>query len=237
MEILSFIWETYLYVPLFNVLVWLYLNYSWYNLGIAIIILTIFLRIILLPFSIITERNKLSSDHIQKAVKQINEDFKSDPVKRKIAIREYLKKHKIRPWAKAIVLGVQGLVFLLLYKVFLGGINTQEKLHLLYSQIPAPDFINTSFLWFDIAEPNLLFCALVSGVLFAQLLFDSYESNSDMNKKEHIFTLMFPASIFLILAFLPSAKALFVLTSLVFSGIISLIGLMIKLATKKPEKA
>ena len=47
MEILTLIWEQYLYIPLFNFLVWLYLNYSLFNLGIAVIILTIILRIAL----------------------------------------------------------------------------------------------------------------------------------------------------------------------------------------------
>jgi len=47
MEIFNYIWQYYLYIPLFNFLIWLYLSYSIFNLGIAVIVLTIILRILL----------------------------------------------------------------------------------------------------------------------------------------------------------------------------------------------
>ena len=59
MEILNLVWDQYLYIPLFNLLIWLYLNFSFFNLGIAVIILTIILRIVLLPLSYMTERAKI----------------------------------------------------------------------------------------------------------------------------------------------------------------------------------
>ena len=70
MEIFTVIWNQYLYVPLFNFLVWLYENYSFYNLGIAVIILTVILRLILLPFSILAERGKIISRELAKKVKE-----------------------------------------------------------------------------------------------------------------------------------------------------------------------
>ncbi|NUM25326.1 MAG: YidC/Oxa1 family membrane protein insertase [Candidatus Buchananbacteria bacterium] len=241
MEILNYIWEFYLYIPLFNFLVWLYLTYSWFNLGISVIILTILLRFALLPFSILTEKGKLVSMNLGKEVAEIKKDFANDPVKQKQMIRNLLKKKKIRPWAKAIVLGVQGLVLLLLYQVFLGGINTEAKLHLLYPDIPRPDFINTKFLWFDIAQQDLVASALVAGYIFAQSLIGAYNRKGKLSKKEQIFLIFFPAFIFLILAVLPSVKSIFVLTSFIFSSIISMftaiIKIMITQAKKKPQSS
>lgn len=239
MEILSYIWEFYLYIPLFNFLVWLYLTYSLFNLGVAVIIMTVLLRLFLLPFSILTERGKIVSTSLGQEVDQIKKDFANDPVKQKLMIRLLLKKKKIRPWAKAVVLGVQGIVLLLLYKVFLGGINTEAKLHLLYPSIPRPDFINTKFLWFDIAQPNLLIAAIVAGYIFAQSLIVAYNRKGKLSKKEQIFSIFFPAFVFLILAVLPSVKSIFVLTSFVISAIISMFTAMIKImltqAKKKPQ--
>jgi membrane protein insertase Oxa1/YidC/SpoIIIJ len=235
MEIISYIWEYYLYIPLFNLLVWLYLNYSSFNLGVAVIILTLILRILLLPFTILTERAKIISQKLKKEVVEIQRDFATDPVRKKIMIRQLLKKRKIRPWAKAVVLGVQILVLILLYRVFLGGINTEEKLHLLYPNIPRPDFINTKFLSFDIAQTNLFLAGLVAGYLFAQILIHYWSDRGQLSKKEQIYTLLFPATVFLILALLPAVKSIFILTSLIFSSIISILTLLIKFAGKRQK--
>ena len=236
MEILSLIWQQYLYLPLFNFLVWLYLNHSWYNLGVAVVILTIILRIALLPFTILSERGKLISLKLRQEIKQIKKDFASDPVQQKLMVRQLLKKKKIRPWAKAVVLGVQGLVLVLLYRVFMGGINTEAKLHLLYPGIPRPDFINTKFLWFDISERNLIMPAIVAGYLFGHIAINFWERRGETSKKEQIYSLLFPASVFLILAILPSVKSIFILTSLIFSSIISMFTSLIRISINKAKQ-
>ena len=228
MEILTVFWNQYLYVPLFNFLVWLYQTYGFYNLGLAVIILTILLRIALLPFTILAERGKIISQELTIKVKEIERDFASDPVKKKIAIRKFLKKKRVRPWAKAIVLGIQGVTLVLLYQVFVGGISTEEKLHLLYPSVPRPDFINTSFLWADIAKPELVLPAIVAGYIFAEIFILQLNRREELTRREQIYSMLFPAFSFLILAFLPSVKSIFILTSLVFSSIISTITWTIK---------
>lgn len=235
MEILSVFWNQYLYIPLFNLLVWFYLNYSLFNLGIAVIILTIVLRVALLPFSILDERGKIVSEQIAKKVKEIEKDFASDPVKKKQEIRKFLKEEKVRPWAKAVVLGVQALVLVLLYKVFIGGINTEEKLHLLYRSIPRPDFINVNFLWFDISKTDLIAPAIVAGYLLAEILINQVGRKKAVTVKEQTYAIIFPVASFVILAMLPAVKSIFILTSLIFSSIISIITHLIKLSLKKAK--
>ena len=236
MEIFSLIWQQYLYLPLFNFLVLLYLNYSLFNLGVAVIILTVLLRLVLLPFTILTERGKIIGLRIRNNLEEIRRDYLNDPVKQKVVIRQFLKKKKIRPWAKAVVLGIQGLVLVLLYQVFIGGINTQEKLHLLYQGIARPDFINTKFLWFDIAERDFVMAGIVAGYLFAQILINFWERRHALTKKEQIYSLLLPAIVFLILTILPSVKSIFVLTSLIISSIISMFTLIIKIAIKRAKQ-
>jgi YidC/Oxa1 family membrane protein insertase len=209
-----------------------------FNLGVAVIILTILLRIVLLPFTILSERGKMISQRIKKDLAEIDHDYINDPIRKKQAIRNYLKKKKIRPWAKAVVLGVQGLVLVLLYQVFLGGINTEVKLHLLYPGITRPDFINTDFFGFDIGQRYLLLPpAIAAGYLFAQFLIHSFTHQREMNKKEQVYGLFFPVIIFGILYLLPSVKSIFILTSLVISSIISMIITLTKLGLKNAKKA
>ena len=236
MEILSLFWNDYLYVPLFNFLIFLYTNYASYNLGVAVIILTIVLRLALMPFSVLVERGKIVGDELEKKVHEIEHDFANDPVKRKLEIRKFLKSKKIHPWAKAIVMGVQLLVLVLLYQVFIGGINTETKLHLLYSFVPRPDFINVIFLGFDISKSNMILPAIVAGYLFAEIMIDHWEKRKEMAGKEVTYAVIFPAFSFLLLVMLPSVKSVFILTSLIFSSIISLFTAMIKFSLKQTKK-
>ncbi|HLC89820.1 MAG: hypothetical protein A2731_02860 [Candidatus Buchananbacteria bacterium RIFCSPHIGHO2_01_FULL_39_8] len=235
MEIFSVIWNQYLYIPLFNFLIWLYLTYSFYNLGIAVILLTLALRLVLLPFTILAERGKIISRELTKKIKEIEKDFSSDPIKKRQAVRKFLKKKRIRPWAKAIVLVVQAVVLILLYRVFIGGINTESKLHLLYPSIPRPDFINTKFLWFDIAQRDLIAPAIVAGYIFTQIIIKQWRKKDELNKKEQIYGILFPAFSFAILAVLPAVKSIFILTSLIFSTIITTITTLIILTAKNTK--
>ena len=236
MEIFIVLWNQYLYIPLYNFLIWLYSSYSSYNLGVAVIILTILLRLLLLPFTILVERGKIIGEGLEQAVREIQRDFQNDPVKQRHFIRRYLKRNKVRPWAKAVVLGVQGLVLVLLYQVFIGGINTQEKIPLLYSWMPRPDFINTQFFWFDVGPRNYFLAAIVAGYVFAEILIGQWEEKVKPTRQEELFALLFPAMTFLVLAWLPSVKSLFILTSLLFSTIISMVTALIKKGLKKPQK-
>ena len=228
MEIFTYIWIQYLYIPLFNFLIYMYVEYAGYNFALAVIILTILLRIVLLPFSVLSELGKNRTTQIRREIFKIEKDYQSDPVQRKLAIRQYLKKKRVRPWSKAILLGTQFLVLVLLYQVFLGGIDTAEKMHLLYPSLVKPDFINTNFLWFDIARFDLLITAIVSGYIFAEQIIDAYFHRQILTRREQIFIIMFPAFVFLILAVLPSVKSAFVLPSLGFSSIITIIAAFIR---------
>lgn len=238
MEILSLVWTNYLYVPLFNLLVWLYNNYATYSMGVAVILLTIGLRICLLPFSILEIRREILEEDVKRQVKEIAKDFPTDPIARRRAIRALLKKKSVKPWAKAIVLTVQAIIFFLLYQVFITGINAETNLHLLYSSVLRPDFINTHFLWFTIDAVNLPFTGLVAAYLFAEIFFEQNILNDhEPQPRDHIFMLLFPAFSFLILSFLPAVKSIFILTSLIFSSIIQIITAGIKKGFKQAKKA
>ena len=237
MEIINLVWTYYLYIPLFNFLIFLYNNYSGYNFGLAVIILTVILRIILLPLSILTEQSKIITAQLRKEVKVIEKDFASDPVQKKLVVRRLLKKKKIRPWAKALALAVQGLILVILYQVFLGGINTEAKLHLIYPGIVSPDFITTKFLWFDVGQRDFFISFLVGVYLFASIRLEHWHREYKLSKKQQIFNLFFPVFCFLALYLLPSVKSIFILTSLIFSSIISLVTIIIQISLKKAQMA
>ena len=134
------------------------------------------------------------------------------------------------------MLGIQGVVLLLLYQIFITGINAKNNMQLLWPSIPRPDFINTQFLGLNLAEHSAMLAGIVAGYVFAELMIVYWLEKRQPSRKEQIFTILFPAFIFLALALLPSVKSIFVLTSLVVSSIISLFTSLIKLSLDKAKQ-
>lgn len=233
---LSYFWMTYLYQPLFNGLIWIYINIADRNMGWTVIWLTIFLRIVLLPFTLISERDRIKQQEVEEQALKASQAFKNDIVAQKEEIRRIMRKNHVSPWAKVVSLGFQLLVFVLLYQVFIRGITGDRIIKLLYSWIDFPGKINTDFYGFNIgAHHDLFWSGLVAIYLFVSIYInESSKPKQDKSKMTYLF--LFPAFTFFVLWYLPMVKSLFILTTMVFSDIIGLIRKMLFSEKKKKEE-
>lgn len=213
------IWHDYLFVPLLNLLIYFYNDIAFQNLGLAVVYMTVALRIVLIPFSVISERNAYKFEKIQGEIATLEEEFKDDPVARKEHIRNLLRANRIRPWSSAVLLGFQLLALILLYQVFVGGMS--GKLTDLYPSVYRPDIINTQFLGFDVAEHNYYAAGLVAVILYWQV-WRSQRRRSNIDRADILFRFGFPLAAFLVLSALPSVKGVFILTAMGFSFIVHL---------------
>lgn len=218
--IFAAIWTHFLYAPVFNFLVLLYNGPAMGHLGLAVIYLTLALRIVLLPFDIISERNKGRYEAISKRIDILGKDFKNDHVAKKDMIRALLRGHKVSPWAKGLLLGFQALTLVILYQAFLGGINF--KLNHLYSWVARPDFINTYFLGFDLGRRGIFWPLIVALFLFIEIYFAQRGKRGSLTRADLLYRVFFPLFCFLALYLLPSVKSIFILTTLLFSIVVSL---------------
>ena len=217
---LASIWHQYLFTPLLNVLIYLYNTIAFENLGLAVVYMTIGLRIVLIPFSVIAERNGFKYEKIQGDFTAIQKEFKNDPVERKERMRELMRANRIHPWASAVLLGFQLLTLVLLYQVFVGGMT--GKLSALYPSVPRPDFINTMFLGLDIAVRNYYAAGFVGLVLYWEVWRSQRKRKETLTVNDIVFRYAFPLMTFAILASLPSVKVIFILTAMGFGYIIHL---------------
>lgn len=219
---LATIWNDILYQPLFNALIFIYNNWTDHNFGWAIVYLTVLLRTLLLPLAIVHLVKSKKNLELDSEVKKIEQQYKNDPVLKKQEIRNVLKKRHVSPWAKALSLGIQGLVVVLLYQVFLHGMTGKQMLDLLYSFVAFPGTINTMFYGIDLGLTHTLFWpGLVAIILFVENYLDSKRKKVKFTKRDLNYLVLFPTSIFVVLWVLPMAKALFVFTSMVFSIIVN----------------
>ncbi|KKW41424.1 MAG: Membrane protein insertase YidC [Candidatus Magasanikbacteria bacterium GW2011_GWA2_56_11] len=213
------LWHDFLYQPLFNLLVWIYNNWAEQNLGWAIIYLTILLRVALLPFTVVTERDRLRNEALYEEIKRIDKEFSKDQILKKEEIRRVMKQRHIYPWAKFVSLGIQAVVFVLLYQVFLRGITGDKILKILYPEVDFPGRINTMFYGFDLARTHDTLSAGIVGLWLAAEIYITFRKRP-ARMADLMYFLLFPLFVFFALWFLPMVKSLFILTSLAFSAII-----------------
>ncbi|MBI2990199.1 MAG: YidC/Oxa1 family membrane protein insertase [Candidatus Magasanikbacteria bacterium] len=230
------LWNELLYRPLFNILVWLYNNWAEQNLGWAVVYLTLMLRVLLLPFTFITERNAIKNRTLVAELRRIDKSYQGDPILKKEEIRKTLRKRKVRPWSSAFELGIQLLVLILLYQVFLQGISGEKVkvLKSLYYWVDFPGLINTIFYGFDLAAKYDWLWAGMVAFFFAAYIYREYRhARRVLHKSDLLYFIFFPTGIFLTLWYLPMVKSLFVLTSLLFSAIVHR---LIRVFLKPPKK-
>ncbi|TAL19511.1 hypothetical protein EPN90_03240 [Patescibacteria group bacterium] len=218
------IWHDWFYVPLLNLLIYLYNFIGFNSLGAAVIALTVVIRVALLPFSIVSERNALAFDRLQSKIRAIEDENRTDPVLMKERIRELLTRHKVSPWAKVAALLFQLLVLIVLYQVFMAGIN--YELGSLYPFIVRPEAIDSTFYSFELGARSLGWAAAVGVYLFLEIAI-SLQRRARMDRSDLAYLVFFPLFVFFVLWYLPMVKSLFILTSLIFSSALASVRLVI----------
>jgi YidC/Oxa1 family membrane protein insertase len=158
------IFKTLLYTPLFNALIFFSNFMPNHDLGLAIIALTIVIRLLFLPLSIRSQRSQRALNTINPQIQAIKEKFKNDQAAQGAAMMALYKEHNINPIAGCLPLIIQLPILIALYQAFIAGLNPQS-LSMLYPFIHNPGVINPSFLGIlNIANRNILL-AIFAGVL------------------------------------------------------------------------
>lgn len=138
--------ETLLIKPLYNGFIALIGVVPGGDVGVAIILLTVLLRIVFFPVFSQGIRTQVIMRRINPELEAIKEKFKKDPAERAKRTMEVMKKHKARPFSSLLAALIQLPVFIALYIVFLREGLPELAPHLLYAFTPLPDLIQTNFL-------------------------------------------------------------------------------------------
>src|SRR3989338_8368813 len=157
----SYIWNLLLYKPLLNALAFLVSIIPGGDVGIAVIILTILVKIILFPFSERSVRNQAAMNILAPELDKIKKSGASKEEQAKLTFELY-KKHKTNPFSGCLLVLIQIPIIFALYYVFFKGLNFENGL--LYSFIHVPEKINMLFLGvLDIGGKSLIL-AILAGV-------------------------------------------------------------------------
>jgi YidC/Oxa1 family membrane protein insertase len=161
---MSTLFNTILFHPILNALIFIYNILPFNDFGVAIIILTVAVRLILSPLSIKAIRSQRAMSKLQPKIKEINEKFKNDKQAIARATMELYKEYGVNPFSGCLPLLIQLPILLALYKAFSSGLNP-EGIFGLYSFITNPGVINTVFLKFVDLTGHSPLLAITAGVL------------------------------------------------------------------------
>ncbi|KPJ71662.1 hypothetical protein AMJ50_00790 [Parcubacteria bacterium DG_74_3] len=228
MNFLEQIFNEILYQPLLNALVLLYGFLPGHDFGIAIIVLTILIRIALSPLMVQSIKSQKNLSNIQTKSQEIQLKHKNNKEKQAQELMELYQREKINPLGGCLPVLIQLPVLIALYRVFWKGLQP-EALNLLYNFVLRPEAINPYFLGvLDLSQPNLVLAVLagISQYFQAKMMVPKKEKSKSKEPLDQFSKQLtqqtlyfFPAFTFFILLKLPAAVGLYWLVTILFTMI------------------
>jgi YidC/Oxa1 family membrane protein insertase len=162
------LYNTIFYDPLFNLLIWLYNIVPGNDIGIAIIILTLLIRVVLFPLYYQSIRSQRALQEIQPKVNELKNKYKDEKEKMSKELMVLYKNEKVNPFSSCLPLVIQFPFLIAVYQVFRSGLNS-DSLDLLYPFITNPGHLNSvSFGFIDLAVPSVILAFLAGSAQFWQ---------------------------------------------------------------------
>jgi len=220
----SFIVTAYhevLYQPLLNAIVVLYNTVAFGDAGVAIILLTLLIRLVLYPVFHKGVRHQAAMQRLQPHLKKIQEKKWDDPKQQLEAIRELYKEHGTNPFSGFLLLLVQIPVIIALFQIA-RAILSPDIFGELYSFVDAPTEINPKFLGLiNLHERSIVVVGIASILQYLQAkLSITKKASGGESAQERMMrqmALLGPGITFVAFFNFPAAVSLYWLTSSAFS--------------------
>ena len=168
----GYLWTTLFYQPLYNVLIFFINIAPGHDLGAGIILLTIFIRTVLLLPSQNALRSQRKMQELQPKLNKIKEKYKDNQEMMTKETYATWKEHKVNPFGSCLPLLIQFPVLIALYHVVQNGLNPDNS-YLLYGSLKNFSYagIHVNFLnILDLTKINLyILPLLVGGLQFLQM--------------------------------------------------------------------
>lgn len=169
---------TVFYDPLHNALIFLTSVVPGGDVGIAVIILTVAVKLILFPLSKRSIHSQAKLRELEPEMKKIKEKYKNKEEQARKTFELY-KVHKINPFSGCLLILIQLPVIIALYYVFFKGLSFAEGT--LYSFVQIPETLNMNFLGLVNMQEKSLILAILAGVsqfIQARLMMPKSKENS-----------------------------------------------------------
>lgn len=167
---MSFIWHTFFFDPIYNLLVFFIDVFPGGDVGLAIVATTLVVKCVLLPLSVKATKTQVVMKEIQPKLEALKETYKDDRQKQAEEMLSIYRDAKINPFASIFLILLQIPILIALYFAVTrgGGIPLPEiNVGLLYSFVPVPEAVSTFFLGsFDMLAKSIPLALIAAGAQF-----------------------------------------------------------------------
>lgn len=157
-------WHAIFIKPIFNLLIIIYNLVPYKDMGLAVVLLTILIKLALSPFQHKTSVNQAKMGILAPKLKEIKEKHKKDLAKQAQEMNKLYKEHKVSPFSGFLFMIVQLIIIIALYKVFYSDFSQVKATKDLYSFVANPGKINLIFLGILNITKKSLTLALITAI-------------------------------------------------------------------------
>jgi len=214
------LYQEIIYRPLANALVVLYQTVAGGDLGVAIILLTVLVRLVLYPVFKKSIEHNLRMQELQPKLKELKNQHKGDKEKEVAATLELFREHKTNPFTLMFFTFAQLPILIALYQLFSGGLRG-DIAPLLYPGVPhLTEFSATLFGLINLHEPNTMVVVLVAAAQFVQAALATPKTADQKTRRAAYRNAALVAvviGVFFVAYRIPSAVGLYLIASALFS--------------------
>jgi YidC/Oxa1 family membrane protein insertase len=219
---------TTIYQPLYNILVFFIDFVPGHNVFWATVLLTIFVKVALLPLAKKAMISQIKMKGIQEDVKKLQNEHDGTKEELTREIMALYKDKKVNPFSPILIILIQLPIILSLYFIFKSGLPGID-VELLYSFIPFPLSVDMVYFGIDLAGKSILLAALtgITQFFYIRRTFSKNNTTTSDNKTaadiqkalSFQFTYIMPFVITFIAYTLPAVISIYWITSNIFAYI------------------
>ena len=212
-------YQAIIITPILSLLIWLYNTVAFQDLGIAIILLTVCIRLILFPIFQKSAKYQVVMKTIQPKIQEIQKQYKGDQMKQTEEMMALYKSHNMNPFSGFFYLLIQIPILIGVYQIFLNDLNA-KGLELIYSFITKPDPLHTSLLGLiDLSQRSILLVGIAAGLQYIQGVMNLPQkaNNSTADRTARMMVYVGPILTIVIFGNLPAAVSLYWAITSLFS--------------------
>jgi YidC/Oxa1 family membrane protein insertase len=152
------------YFPLYNALIFLIEHLPHADLGLAVIVMTIVVKLIIFPMNLSAVRTQVKMKELEPQLAQLREKYKDDKNEQAKQLMAFYKENDLNPFGGILPALIQLPVIISLYSIFRSSGLPQINQALLYHFVQAPLLINVHFLGtaIDVAQKSIVLAIIVA---------------------------------------------------------------------------
>ncbi|MDP3962818.1 MAG: YidC/Oxa1 family membrane protein insertase [bacterium] len=159
----SFLYNTFIFNPLYNGLIFLMDILPWIDAGVAVVFFTIIIRLILFPLSKKAIVTQVRMKELEPELNHIKNTMKDDRQGHALKVMALYKEKKVSPFSSFFVLLLQLPIIYALYSIFIHSGLPVVNASLLYGFVDIPN-VNMNFLGIIDIGPRSIIMAFVAAV-------------------------------------------------------------------------